>query len=298
MKNRIEIIKRPLSNLTCPYCGAPIGADATKEHVVGRRFVPKGTLNQSLNVILQACGSCNGRKSDLEDDLSALTMHPDIIRGFEGMGDVIPAEAKRKLAKSQSRSTGKRIVDSSEDHTINSKPLPGLSLSASMISPPQMDEARVYELAHYHARGFFYALTYNPESKLGWCWPEGGFFPITFSRRSDWGNGIHTWFMSRVVEWHERMVGYFADGHFRVAIRRDPSSDLWSFAFEWNRSTRVIGFFGKADAASVLLEEIPELPMVVIGSSADGGVFRMRSETPVADEDDRMFYMHDSPPTG
>ena len=46
MENRINIIKRPLRNLTCPYCGVAIDAKtATKEHVVGRRFVPKGTLD-------------------------------------------------------------------------------------------------------------------------------------------------------------------------------------------------------------------------------------------------------------
>ncbi len=296
MQSRIEIIRRPLRNQTCPYCGVALDdATATKEHVVGRHFVPKGSLNQSLNVILRSCHPCNQRKSDLEDDISALSMYPDLGRGFDGMGDVIPGEAKRKLAKSYSRTTCKPIVDSSEEHIISGMPLPGLKMSASFTSPPQMDEARVYKLAHYQVRGLFYALTFNPDT-MGGLWPDGGFFPVAVARRTDWGNPIHLWFMKRVMEWHERMVGYFADEHFRVAIRRDPGSELWSFALEWNRSTRVIGFFGRQEPALAFAKEIPQLPMVVIGTSPDGGVYRGRSETPLAEVDDCLFYAHDSLP--
>jgi hypothetical protein len=291
MQNRVNLIRRPLRNLTCPYCFVSLeDVKSTKEHVIGRGFVPKGSLNRSLNVILRACHPCNVHKSDLEDEISTLSMYPDLARGYDGMGSEVQADSVRKLAKSVSRSTRKLIADSSEEHTINSMPLPSLKMSISMTTPPQMNEARVFELAHYQIRGFFYALTYNPETRLGGVWPEGGFFPITFSRRTDWGNPIHRWFMGRVADWPERIIGHFADNHFHIAIRRAPTAELWSFALEWNRSTRIIGFFGRKDSATAIAQEIPEMPMIVIGQSADGGVFRMREDTPLPDGDDRLFY--------
>lgn len=291
MNDRVKILRRPLRNITCPYCGIAIdGTNSTKEHVVGRRFVPKGTLDKSINVILRACHRCNNRKSDLEDDLSTLTMYPDLVRGFEGMGDLVPIEAKRKLEKSYSRTkTRTRVADASEKHTVNSTPLPGLTMSMSFTSPPQMDEARVNELAHYQIRGFFYALTYDLETRLGGFWPDGGFFPVLASRRTDWGNPINVWFMNIVETWYERVVGHIANEHFRVAIRREPDFELWSFALEWNRSTRVIGFFGRQDRASEVAKEIPNLPMLPIGTAPDGGVLSMREEIPLSEIDDRLF---------
>ena len=44
-----------LDNITCVYCGNELTPQTvTKEHVVGRRFVPKGSLNQQWNLIVCA----------------------------------------------------------------------------------------------------------------------------------------------------------------------------------------------------------------------------------------------------
>jgi hypothetical protein len=72
---------RPLDNVTCPYCGTALTSKTrTKEHVIGRRFVPVGSLDREWNLILQACGPCNRHKADLEDDISvgaeAILTHP------------------------------------------------------------------------------------------------------------------------------------------------------------------------------------------------------------------------------
>lgn len=41
-----------LHNVVCPYFGATLLRESmTKEHVVGRRFVPKGTLANQWNLI-------------------------------------------------------------------------------------------------------------------------------------------------------------------------------------------------------------------------------------------------------
>lgn len=102
---------------------------------------------------------------------------------------------------------------------------------------------------------------------------------MTFSRRTDWGNAIHLWFMNRVHNWYDRLIGHVADEHFRVAIRRAPDAELWSFALEWNRSTRVIGFFGRKEAAFEIAKEVPELKMSVAPLTVQpfGCVKRFRS---------------------
>lgn len=70
-----------LHNVVCPYCGATLASDSTtKEHVVGRKFVPKGPLENEWNLILNACRPCNNQKADLEHDISAITMQPDALR--------------------------------------------------------------------------------------------------------------------------------------------------------------------------------------------------------------------------
>jgi hypothetical protein len=83
-----------LRNSICPYCRRDFTeTEATKEHVVGRRLVPRGSLHQGWNLILRACQKCNRLKSALEDELSAVTMHPPLI----GPADIDTAIAAVKL---------------------------------------------------------------------------------------------------------------------------------------------------------------------------------------------------------
>src|SRR5712671_7028860 len=96
-----------LDNRTCLYCGADPTVDSphTVEHVVGRRFVPKGSLHQSWALIGNACATCNGVKADLEDDISAITLQPSL--GERHTDPMLDAEATRKSANSISRRTRK-----------------------------------------------------------------------------------------------------------------------------------------------------------------------------------------------
>src|SRR5687768_10576572 len=100
-----------LRNVTCPYCGKLVSRHArTKEHVIGRRFVPRGALDRCWNLIVWACHGCNRQKSDLEDDISAITMQFHTA-GLHGMNDVtLQNEALRKSARSISRNTRKPIA--------------------------------------------------------------------------------------------------------------------------------------------------------------------------------------------
>jgi len=93
-----------LTNKTCPYCGTILSPEnQTKEHVIGRRFVPRGSLNKHWNLIVRACTICNGIKSDLEDDLSAVTLHPDAFGRSPSPDPRVVDDAQRKAAGSISR---------------------------------------------------------------------------------------------------------------------------------------------------------------------------------------------------
>lgn len=252
-----------LKNLTCPYCGHPlISNDWNTEHVIGRKFVPKGTLNKHWNLILRACKRCNGYKSDLEDDIGAISMQPNSAGKFVEDDPVLSKEAKRR-AKSFSRKTRRTVSESAERFQFRANAGPGITLSGNFVGPPQIEDRRLFELARLQLAGFFYALTYNQESNKGGFWVEG-FHPLLEAVRSDWGNVIHTTFMSEVKHWEPRLLAETASGYYKVAIRRHPGAECWSWALEWNRNYRVIGFFGDRAAAQVVMDRFPPLPRMKI----------------------------------
>ncbi|MGY4282022.1 5-methylcytosine-specific restriction endonuclease McrA [Bradyrhizobium sp. LM2.7] len=77
-----------LDNRTCLYCGLVEAEENpfTVEHVVGRRFVPKGSLDKSWALIGNACLRCNNKKSDLGACPSSRWSswgESDSLRGYE-----------------------------------------------------------------------------------------------------------------------------------------------------------------------------------------------------------------------
>src|ERR1700730_2391905 len=98
-----------LNNVTCVYCGAKNSVEnpLTDEHVVGRRFVPKGSFAKGWSLIVQSCLLCNCEKSDLEDDISAITLQPDLGRSHQDTD--LAAQAQRKAGGSFSRRTKKLV---------------------------------------------------------------------------------------------------------------------------------------------------------------------------------------------
>src|SRR5450830_276958 len=67
------------SNAHCLYCGLelrpPAGVSSDKEHLIGRNFVPTGTMDgQSFQFLFRACRSCNGRKAEAERHISSITL--------------------------------------------------------------------------------------------------------------------------------------------------------------------------------------------------------------------------------
>ncbi len=277
-----------LDNLTCVYCGTELSAlNNTKEHVIGRRFVPKGNLHGQWNLIVRACSICNGKKADLENDISAITMHAD-ARGKHSTDDeALVSEAKRKARNSISRRTGKPVCESIEKFEIKVPLCVGGELTIDLIAPPQIESSRIYELSRMQLMAFFYWITYNRETKRGGFW-IGSFFPVLEAPNSDWGNPVHKHFMDTVFNWEPRVLSIGALGFFKVMIRRHPLAVCWSWALEWNNKLRVVGFFGENEPTQKVLHTFPSLETVTMaqGPNKYAGY---RSEKHLDEKDDCLF---------
>lgn len=68
------------SNQYCLYCSTFVGDGASirsdKEHLIGREFVPTGSLNvgNRFNFIFRACEQCNNEKSNIERHISSISI--------------------------------------------------------------------------------------------------------------------------------------------------------------------------------------------------------------------------------
>lgn len=269
--------KRPLDNIACPYCGISLdNSNATKEHVVGRSFVPIGTLNGSWNLILRACKQCNTAKSELEDDISAISLFL-----LDPMADKIVHKAK----SSTSRRTRRAVIDSSETFTIKGTLVPGVNFTATVKAPPQIDHSRAFKLAWYHLAGVFYLITYDKANKIGRRW-LGTCMPIEVVSITDYGNAVERWFMTYTEAWHPKIVGHIASGFYRIAIRRHPESEVWSWAFEWNKTVRLIGFLGEEHILNHIVKAKPEIQYTLTERH------RLRDEVPLEEESDTLFRQH------
>ncbi len=279
---------RPLRNKTCVYCHKPLtNGIRTKEHVIGRRFVPTGSLEKGWNVILDACYRCNNEKGELENDISAITMLPDLQGKYAVEDEVLVQDALNKAQKSVSRRTRKKVADSCEEPKVRLPFGRSGSLDLSLVCSPQTDLRRVYELCRLQVAGFFYFLTYNEEAGVGYPW-LGNFMPLLSTARGDWGHALHVAFMKTVRNWEIRVVGTTAREFFKVAIRKHPSQPVWSWALEWNQNFRSIGCLGDLDLAQSILDGMSYKQKPMIWVSANEWI-RMRAEVPLASIEDELF---------
>jgi len=280
-----------LDNQTCVYCFIELTSEiSTKEHVVGRRFVPKGTLDGEWNLIVRSCRRCNSKKSDLEDDISAITMQPSALGKHVEDDEVLIKESKRKGKRSISRFSGKPVAESGGELTLKVPAGPGIDFTFTYKSAPQIIEKRVYALALMHIKAFFYFVTYKQDLKKGGLAIEGS-YPLFVSPRTDWGNEIYMAFMNKVKSWEPRWFGSNAGGYFKCAIRRHPDANtkIWSWALEWNMNYRVIGFFGDLGAAKEIIETFPKLHVPNFATGLNSWI-GFRIEKPLNEKDDVLFY--------
>lgn len=262
-------------------------ASAIKEHVIGRRFVPKGKLNGQWNLIVRACKKCNNIKSDLENDISAISMQAD-ASGRHPLSDrALGMEATRKALNSISRKTRKPVKDSSEKIDIKGTFAPGVEFTFNLTLPPQIENYRIYELARMQLMAFFYWINYDHKTKRGGIW-LGSFSPFLATIHSDWGNTVNKAFMDAVVKWEPRVIAIGADGFFKAIIRRHPAAVCWSWALEWNHKYRIVGFFGEQEPAKNIVATFPRMDVKTVAQGPNEYV-SYRIEKALADEDDMLF---------
>lgn len=277
-------------NETCPYCGTILGKEFSKDHVIGRKFVPTGSLHRSWNIHVRSCRDCNNPiKSSLENDISAITLQPDAWGSFPSDDESLLGESIRK-GSSMSQLTKQRVASSFVHQDIGFSLGQHLRTRFLFSGPPQLQPDRVFELARLQLHGFAYWMSYDQEKKRG-KWLPGIYTPLHFSYRGDWGNPLMLSFMNLVASW-TGLVAVAADGFFKVAIRQNPASTCWAWAFEWNKNLRVIGLHG--DVAS--LQEIRScMPSSSFSFQGEGEndekpcQVRMRSEVPLQNSSDTMF---------
>jgi hypothetical protein len=274
-----------LRNRNCIYCCRPLPKDTrSREHVIGRNFIPRGTLD--INLIAWACVQCNNDKSDLEDDISLISMLPPIAHSLPST-DERSADIARKLRSAVSRRTRKLVRDSQENFTIKGQIFPGLEASFNFAGRPQADPVRVHRLALYHISAFHYLMTYGKETRLGEGIP--GIFAVGGDyQRADWGNERVRYFMEMTKAWDTRFVLKGKEAFFQAVIRRKMPDLLWSWAVEWNKSFRIFGFYGNEKLVGEGLKELPLLKTRSLLEEPDKFV-RMRTEVPLSETDDSLF---------
>jgi len=278
-----------LQNSTCVYCHQKLNSHiSTKEHVIARRFVPKGFLDQSWNLIVKACRECNSKKADLENDISAITLQAENAGNTE-MEKILLKEAYRKGKNSISNITKKPVKDSFVKGKIEGPINKDFNLKIELIAPPQIQPSRVFELSKMHILAFFYFITFNKESRTG-QFPVGKFYPILEAPQSDWGNDIHLAFMKEVINWEIRWIGNGAKGFFKSAIRKHPDHLCWSWAIEWNQYLRIVGLMGDPAISRTLINSLPKLTASAAKLNDNGSdMIMVRPEKKLKSEDDCLF---------
>jgi len=281
-----------LHNVVCPYCGVALTKEnTTKEHVIGRKFVPKGTLENQWNLILNACRPCNNEKSNLEDDISAISMQPSVSGNHFSDHPQLAVDAVRKRKKTLSRHTGKVVGESTTSTTIEGQLAPGLTATFKMRGQAQVAPDRLFELARLQSQAFFFLITYDHSENRGYWW-KGKFAPVQAVSRLDWGNERAVTFMSETQSWDPRLLGHVAEGHFRIVIKKHPQNDIWSLALEWNGNFRVMAVCGDEEPLKDFLDRMPILKMHTISQTQDR-VVRFRAEKSLAPDCDILFKIAD-----
>ena len=280
-----------LKGRICAYCGALFGKTLarTDEHVIGRNFVPKGSLAGAWNLVVYACKKCNDDKCDLENDISVITMIPPLNHFSDEHDPLVATEIKRKAPGAISRRTGKPVINSEENVQLFSQ-FGGATISMNFVAPPQIDHVRICELARFHVQGFFHQMTFDWSSRVG-LFLRGDFHHWYSAPYSDWGSSKLGWFSEQVLDWLPCLRADGADGYFRIHIRRHKDLAVISWALEWNKGMRVVGFVGDTDAIRQIISSYPVKPSGIIHDQGDERIV-IRKHIDLAENQDLLFGWH------
>ena len=189
-----------LKNNNCCYCGNILNdGDISIDHVIGRKFVPTGSLENQWNLHCRACKICNNKKSDLEDDISTLSMIFACISQDANNEASLVESTARKLKGSLSRKTGRPHKDSYEHFSVSASS-GGISIKSEISGPPRLDARRIGSLALLHYKAFYFLRTYDTATRLGFL-PAHPLSVLPPLPRSDWGAAHAISFIKTIEPW-------------------------------------------------------------------------------------------------
>lgn len=279
-----------LPGIKCAYCGCAIGGKtSTNDHVVGRRFVPESTIGNGFNLKVKACETCNGKKAQLEDDISIITMLPDTAGRYVREDERLVRTVARKAKGAISPATRRLAAQSYNEIKARVPVGGGVSLTYSGIAMPTLEDQRVARLAFYHVQGFSFLRSYDKARQHG-AWLESAkFLMLGQLTRPDWGNPRLRHFTAITREWDCINLMNMADGYFRHAMFKAPDVELWAWALEWNERLRVYGLYGEAEAKDRFAADMPAVPVDFRSGDTTNG-FMFRIETPIGDDEDDLLF--------
>jgi len=276
------------SNKHCPYCGRliapPSDIASDKEHLVGRNFVPPGTLaGDSFNFIFMACRDCNAEKSKAEWHVSGVSLFNSPARQYD---PAVDESARRRAARDlHSLKKGVLLQDAGDEHQIEYG-RPGMSIKFGFHSPPQLDVDAVASLASFHVQGLFALITSDdyqvPEKSRILPLERFGYF--AHYTHQDWGNPQLIELARRTADWPCFVNIDAANGYFK-AVFRGIDDVCWFWCLEWNKGVRIVGAIADLDSTPSVFENLPKLEWTLL----PGGGGRIRKNTPLPPGDDVLL---------
>lgn len=268
------------SNQHCLYCGVLVGLGATvasdREHLIGRNFVPTGTIGgNEFNFLFRSCINCNRQKSDAERHISSVTLINSPARSSD---DRVDTMAKRKaVADFHPDKKGIPVGNATEHMTLKYNHGLG-SLKFELVSGPQVNGDLVKLLAYKQVQALFSLVTtenYAISTNLRLL-PLRHFRYFGSFTFEDWGNCHLHEITQRVRNWPCPANIVAAHGYFK-AILKSCREMGWFWALEWNKYLRVVGAIGRDE----IFQKLPGLNWKPL----QDGSGRYRRESPLTRED-------------
>lgn len=275
------------SNQWCLYCGKYIGlrssVESNKEHLIGRSFVPRGTLDENaFNFIFRSCKKCNGEKSNIERHISSTTLINSPGRAEDSnVNEIAINKAKKDY---HHKHKGKAVINSCGQQNIQV----GNFIKFGFVSPPQVDNEYTKLLAFRQIQGLFSLVTSkNPTSKeTTRLLPSKHFLFFESYNERDWGNPKIIELIKRTKEWPCICQILTANGYFKAMLRQSSGSkEGWFWSLEWNKYLRVVGGIYNGESIQNIFKDLPELDWQDMGKQSDASM-RVRKEYPLEVQDE------------
>ncbi len=282
------------SNQYCLYCGRYIGPNSNinsnREHLIGRNFVPKGTLSEknSFNFIFRACEDDNHFKSELERHISSISLFAAATQGDSSKE--VEQLALHKASKDyHPDKQGIKVIDSQEKLEFSFIGN-NFKLNFTVIGPPQPNQAYIKCLAFMQMQALFSLLStprpYNNKNLL--LLPDKYFYFLDYWPKSDWGNVILNYLTKAINEWEQIAIIRTAKDNFKTIIKCDPISKLWFWALEWNKSFRIAGFIGSIDLVENFIAKLPKEDIKIIQEEINYKL-SLKTEIALKEDEDELF---------